>query len=60
MECPDCKGVGTLPRAEIATLIPNTGAHYTSFPKLCDRCSGSGDVSAAKPASEGQAVVAVP
>jgi DnaJ-class molecular chaperone len=57
MECPDCKGKGTKPRTEAKD---GAGAHWSIFPMLCDRCSGSGEVLAAKPKEEGQAVVAVP
>lgn len=64
MECPDCKGVGTKPRPERShasdAVNPYFGAHWSVFPVLCDRCSGSGDVPAALPKTEGQAVVAVP
>jgi DnaJ-class molecular chaperone len=57
MECPDCKGVGTKPRPEAKA---DAGAHWSVFPMLCDRCSGSGEVMAQVPKAEGQAVVAVP
>lgn len=64
VECPDCKGVGTKPRPERCNaadaIYPYFGAHWSVFPVLCDRCSGSGDVPAAPPKTEGQAPVASP
>ena len=55
MQCPYCQGKGTVQR-------PPDAEHPTmnSFPKLCDRCSGSGDVPAAKPTFEGQTPVPEP
>jgi DnaJ-class molecular chaperone len=58
MECPDCKGKGTLPRAQPTALLPHFGDRYAAFPRLCDRCSGSGEVKAAKPQTEGQKIAA--
>jgi DnaJ-class molecular chaperone len=57
MECPDCKGKGTTerPQSDDAKLKV-----INLFPMLCDRCSGSGDVRAAKPQTEGQAPTPVP
>ena len=58
MQCPVCSGSGTLPRPERQPQmgeLPYFGAHHTSFPVLCNTCSGSGDVPAKKPEHEGQA-----
>lgn len=57
MECPDCAGKGTKqrPQSEDAKLKA-----YNNFPLICDRCSGSGEVAAAKPQIEGQAITPAP
>lgn len=53
--CLTCEGRGTVVRPPDAQHPMMDG-----FPKLCDRCSGSGVVKAALPVTEGQAPVASP
>lgn len=47
--CPDCKGVGTLAREPLLDGKPNPAS---AFARLCDRCSGSGEVRAEAPRPE--------
>lgn len=58
MMCPHCYGKGHIarvdPGAPAAGVLPPAGAHHSVFPRLCDTCSGTGEVPAKKPASEGQ------
>lgn len=56
MECPDCGGEGRKARPQ--SEDPKLKA-LNHFPLICDRCSGSGEVPAAKPKTEGQAVTPV-
>jgi DnaJ-class molecular chaperone len=49
MECPDCEGKGNVPRTDAVDGL----GYLKQFPKLCDRCSGSGEVKPPKPPKEG-------
>jgi DnaJ-class molecular chaperone len=48
-ECPDCAGKGILERTE----AEDDRKWLEVFPRLCDRCSGTGKVTKPRPSTEG-------
>jgi len=48
-ECPDCAGKGIIERTE----AEDDRKWLEVFPRLCDRCSGTGKVNKPRPSTEG-------
>ena len=48
-DCPECKGKGTVGRSEFG----DDRKWLEVFPRLCDRCGGTGKVADPRPGTEG-------